>query len=184
MNCSKKSIQSLFFIFTFLPFLVEGIDTKDTRMLSQPAISKSHLAFIYAEDLWVANADGTQPRRLTVDEGVESNPVFSPDGKTIAFSAQYDGNTDVYIVGVDGGIPTRLTWHPGADFVRGFTPDGKNVLFISRRAVFTNRFFQLFTVPVTGGFPEQLEIPNAFHASFAPDGRSMAYTPLYESFRQ
>lgn len=153
-------------------------------MLAQPAISTEHIAFIYAEDLWVANVDGTQPKRLTVSEGVESNPVFSPDGKWIAFSGQYDGNTDVYIIPVNGGIPKRLTWHPAADIVKGFTPDGKNILFISRRAAFNNRYAQLFTVPVTGGFPTQLEIPNAFHASYSPDGRSMAYTPITEAFRQ
>ncbi|MEP7142594.1 MAG: peptidase S41, partial [Ferruginibacter sp.] len=140
MNHPKSSFQILFLLLSFVPAIVSGIDTKDTRMLAQPAISANHIAFIYAEDLWVANTDGTQPRRLTVDEGVESNPVFSPDGSMIAFSAQYDGNTDVYIVSVDGGIPTRLTWHPGPDIVRGFTPDGKNVVFISRRSVFTNRF--------------------------------------------
>ena len=60
-----------------------AIDPNDTRMLAQPAISANHIVFIYAEDLWVANKDGSQPRRLTVDEGYESNPVFSPDGKTI-----------------------------------------------------------------------------------------------------
>ncbi len=184
MNHPKRSFQILVFLSAFIPALVSGIDTKDTRMLAQPAISAHHTAFIYAEDLWVANADGTQPRRMTVDEGVESDPVFSPDGSMIAFSAQYEGNTDVYIVPVEGGIPVRLTWHPGADIVRGFTPDGKNVLFMSRRAVFNNRFTQLFTVPVTGSFPVQLEIPNAFHASYAPDGKSMAFTPLYEAFRQ
>ncbi|HEY5823882.1 MAG TPA: protease, partial [Cyclobacteriaceae bacterium] len=128
-------------------------------MLSQPTISANHIAFIYAEDLWVANADGSQPRRLTVDEGIESSPRFSPDGSTIAFSAQYDGNTDVFIVPVEGGVPVRLTWHPGPDIVKGFTPDGKSVLFTSQRAVFTNRYTQLFTVPLTGGFPTQLEIP-------------------------
>ncbi len=184
MSYLRSSCQGFFLLFLFSPFLAYAIDTKDTRMLAQPAISADHIAFIYAEDLWVANADGSQPRRLTVDEGVESNPVFSPDGSMIAFSAQYDGNTDVYVVPVAGGVPRRLTWHPGADIVRGFSPDGKNVLFISRRSVFTNRFFQLFTVPVTGGFPTQLEIPNAFHAAFAPDNKLMAYTPLYEAFRQ
>src|SRR5450432_2784925 len=185
MNYPKSSFQTLFFLITFFPFFVSGIDTKDTRMLAQPAISANHIAFIYAEDLWVANVDGTQPRRLTVDEGVESHPVFSPDGSMIAFSAQYDENTDVYIVSVDAGIPKRLTWHPGADIVRGFTPDGKNVLFISKRAVFTNRFSQLFTVPVSGGFPvNNWEKRNAFHASYAPDGKSIAYTPLSEAFRQ
>ncbi|MEJ7586841.1 MAG: hypothetical protein WKI04_04700 [Ferruginibacter sp.] len=184
MKFFQKSCPVLLFVITFFPAYASGIDTRDTRMLAQPAISANHIAFIYAEDLWVANADGTQPRRLTVDEGVESNPAISPDGSMIAFNAQYDGNTDVYIVPVEGGIPTRLTWHPGADMVRGFTPDGKNIMFISRRAVFTNRYFQLFTVPVSGGFPVQLEIPNAFHASYSPDGKSIAYTPLFEAFRQ
>jgi tricorn protease-like protein len=82
---------------------LNGIDTSDTRMLSQPAVSKSHIAFIYAEDLWIMNADGTNPRRLTVDEGIEGEPCFSPDGRLIAFSAQYDGNTDVFVIPVEGG---------------------------------------------------------------------------------
>ena len=159
-------------------------NTTDTRMLSQPAISNTNIAFIYAEDLWVANLDGSQPRRLTVDEGIESNPLFSPDGKLIAFSAQYDGNTDVFIVPVEGGVPVRLTWHPGIDNAKGFTPDGKSVLFTSQRAVFTNRYAQLFTVPVNGSFPTQLEIPNAFHASYSPNGKFMAYNPISDAFRQ
>ncbi len=161
-----------------------AINSTDTRMLSQPAISTTNIAFIYAEDLWVANLDGSQPRRLTVDEGVESNPMFSPDGKLIAFSAQYDGNTDVFVVPVEGGVPVRLTWHPGVDNSKGFTPDGKSVLFTSQRAAFTNRYAQLFTVPVNGSFPIQLEIPNAFHASYSPDGKFMAYTPISDAFRQ
>src|ERR1035437_4683525 len=93
----------------FVPGKISGINPKDTRMLAQPAISADHIAFIYAEDLWVANIDGSQPRRLTVDEGIESDPFFSPDGKLIAFSAQYDGNTDVFIVPVEGGVPKKLT---------------------------------------------------------------------------
>src|SRR5688572_908645 len=148
-----KSLTCLLLLVSMASF---ATNPTDTRMLAQPATSATHIAFIYAEDLWVANADGSQPRRLTVDEGVESNPFFSPDGKWIAFSAQYDGNTDVYVIPAEGGVPTRLTWHPGQDFVRGFTPDGKNVLFISQRAVFTNRYAQLFTVPLSGAFPTQL----------------------------
>ena len=150
----------------------------DTRLLSQPAISANHIAFIYADDLWVADLDGQNVRRLTSDVGIESNPVFSPDGQTIAFSAQYDGNTDVYTIPVAGGAPRRLTWHPAPDAVRGFTPDGKAVLFSSPRHVFTNRYTQLFTVPLTGGMPTQLPIPNGVEASFSPDGQSVAYTPL------
>ncbi len=167
-----------------LPFTGFAIDTKDTRMLSQPAISGNHIAFIYAEDLWVANIDGSQPKRLTVDEGIESSPFFSPDGKLIAFSAQYDGNTDVYVIPTEGGVPKRLTWHPSFDAVRGFTPDGKSVLFASQRNTFSNRYAQLFTVPVTGGYETQLEIPNAFHATYSPDGKWMAYTPIPDVFKQ
>lgn len=173
--------------FVFMISLVlnlSAIDIKNTRMLSQPAISDSHIAFIYAEDLWVANLDGTQARRLTVDSGIESNPVFSPDGSLIAFSAQYDGNTDVFLVPATGGVPKRLTWHPGNDLVRGFTPDGKSVLFASQRNIHTTRYNQLFTVPAEGGFPQQLKIPNAWHASYSPDGKYMAYTPIPERFQQ
>src|SRR5262245_64798210 len=90
-----------------------GPDVRDTRLLSQPAISAKHIAFVYAEDLWVADRDGGNARRLTSDTGVESLPVFSPDGKTIAFTAEYDGNLDVYTVPVEGGAVKRLTWHPG-----------------------------------------------------------------------
>ncbi|MCK4745963.1 MAG: PD40 domain-containing protein, partial [Bacteroidales bacterium] len=161
-----------------------AIDPNDTRLLEQPAISQDHIAFIYAHDLWVADADGAHPRRLTVDEGVESRPFFSPDGKLIAFSAEYDGNTDVFTVPVEGGIPTRLTWHPVRDLTAGFTPDGGSVLFLSQRTMFSNRFMQLFTIPLDGGFPEKLVIPNASSASYSPDGKSMAYNPGREVFRQ
>ena len=80
-------------------------------------------------------------------------PAFSPDGTRVAFSAQYEGNTDVYLVPVNGGVPKRLTWHPGPDLVQSFTPDGKAILFTSPRAVFTGRYTQLYKIPIEGGFP-------------------------------
>ena len=184
MRNFKFMIRLSMFVILSSPLAVSAIDSHDTRMLSQPAISSDHIAFIYAEDLWVANIDGSQPHRLTVDKGIESNPVFSPDGKLIAFSAQYEGNTDVYTIPVEGGVPTRLTWHPAQDIVRGFTADGKSILFISQQATFSNRYSQLFTVPVTGGMPVQLEIPNAYYASYSPDGKQMAYTPISDAFKQ
>ncbi|MCP4723683.1 MAG: peptidase S41 [bacterium] len=145
-------------------------------------MSSNHIAFIYAGDLWLSDHDGGNVKRLTSDSGTEADPVFSPDGKTIAFSAQYDGNTDVYTVPVEGGIPQRLTWHPGTDRVRDFSPDGSSVLFISQREVHTRRYNQLFTVPVKGGQISKLKIPNAFSAKFSPDGGKVVYTPLSEPF--
>ncbi|HUR55832.1 MAG TPA: PDZ domain-containing protein [Gemmataceae bacterium] len=159
-------------------------DPNDTRLLSMPAVSAKQIAFVYSEDLWTADIDGKNPRRLTSDIGVESNPVFSPDGKTIAFSAQYDGNTDVYTIPATGGTPTRLTTHPAPDVVRGFTPDGGAVLFSSNRHVYTNRHSQLFTVPLTGGMPTQLPIPWGFEAAYSPDGSHIAYTPVRDATAQ
>ncbi len=155
-----------------------AIDTADTRLLSQPAISSSHLAFIYAGDLYVSDLDGRSVRRLTSDEGIERLPAFSPDGTQLAFSAEYDGNVDVFVVPVTGGVPLRLTWHPGPDLVQGFTPDGASVLFTSSRAVFTTRYTQLFIVPVKGGVEVALPIPNASRASYSADGTRIAYNPL------
>lgn len=181
----KRYIVFLLCISFMLPALhSQAIDKDDTRLLWQPAISKDHIAFIYAEDLWVANRDGSYPRRITASEGVESSPVFSPDGKMIAFTGQYDGNTDIFIVPSEGGIPKRLTWHPGADLVRDFSPDGKKILFASRRNSFTNRYMQLFTVDVATGVVEQLPIPNAFWASYSPDGSRIAYTTIPDRFEQ
>lgn len=175
-------------LISFSPVSLFGSAIKTTRMLTQPAISKDHIAFIYADHLWIANVDGSDPRRLTTNEGIESNPVFSPDGKLLAFSGQYNGNTDVYLLSVDGGVPKRLTWHPADDIVRGFTPDGKSVLFASQRTIFTSTittmFTKLFLVSIAGGAATELEIPTAFHACYSPDGKYMAYTPVPEAFKQ
>ncbi len=183
MKTIQRSVILLLIIFV-LPLSSFSQMSKNTRLLSQPAISTNHIAFIYAEDLWVANIDGSNPIRLTIDEGIESNPIFSPDGKTIAFNAEYDGNFDVFIVAVEGGIPKRLTWHPYNDFVRDFSSDGKNVLFGSQRNSFTNRYAQLYTVSTQGGTITQLDIPNAAWASYSDDDSYIAYTPIFDRFNQ
>ncbi len=155
-----------------------------TRLLEQPAASATHVAFIYAGDLWVSSLDGRDVRRLTTHPGQESRPRFSPDGRWIAFTGQYDGNVDVYIVAAAGGEPKRLTWHPGSDVVQGFTPDGKELLFTSPREVYTHRFQHLFRVSIDGGFPVRLPLPSCFKAAMSPDGGSIAYVPLREPFTQ
>lgn len=162
----------------------DGVDLNDTRLLAEPAISKNHIAFIYAGDLWTADLDGKNVKRMTSDQGLETSPAFSPDGSLLAFSAEYDGNVDVFVMPVAGGVPKRLTWHPGPDIVQGFTPDGSAVLFSSPREVFNNRYTQFFTVPVQGGFPENLRLPNANRGAFSPDGKRLAYNPLAPQFMQ
>ncbi|MGZ5453868.1 MAG: S41 family peptidase, partial [Candidatus Aminicenantales bacterium] len=158
--------------------------TLDTKMLTRPAVSAERIAFVYANDLWTADLEGRNVRRLTSDAGTESNPAFSPDGGLIAFSGQYDGNTDVFIVPAGGGVPKRLTWHPAADLVLGFTPDGKSVLFASARFSSNRAYTQLFTVPVAGGEAGMLKIPYASDADISPDGRFIAYNPFPEAFNE
>ncbi len=159
-------------------------NTTDTRMLAQPALSATQIAFAYGGDLWTARLDGSDVRRLTTADGDELNPVFSPDGKWIAFAGNYDGNLDVYVVPAGGGEPRRLTWHPGNDVPQAFTPDGTQLLFVSGRADFSGRYGQLWTVPVAGGPESRLPIPNAIQATYSPDGRYIAYNPLGRAFLQ
>ncbi len=161
-----------------------GLEDGGTRMLTQPAISDTHLVFAYAEDLWICLHDGSEVHPLTTHEGIESDPTFSPDGKTVAFSGQYDGNVDVYVVDVSGGAPRRLTWHPVEDQVQCFTPDGSAVVFTSRRNGIHGSVQQLFEVSVTGGHPTQLPIPSVTRASYSADGNKIAYVPLREAFSQ
>ncbi|MEZ4702754.1 MAG: PDZ domain-containing protein [Rhodothermales bacterium] len=165
--------------------LPAAAQTEDTRLLRNPAISETDVAFVYANDIWIAPRAGGDARRLTTFEGAETEPHFSPDGQWIAFSGQYDGNTDVYLVATAGGEPTRITWHPGADLVRGWTPDGRQIVFASARTspVGVTRFF---TVSREGGLPEPMPMPRAFQGHFAPDGSHVAYQmvqPWEDEFR-
>lgn len=183
----KKRSWLLLVLLGFISFIViplAAIDVNDTWLLSQPAVSATKIAFVYAGDLWTADIDGRNPRKLTSDLGVESNPVFSPDGRWIAFSAQYEGNTDVYLIAAEGGIPKRLTWHPSPDLVQDFTPDGKAVAFTSPRFSFARSWYHLFTVPIEGGFPEQIPLPYVYRARFSPDGSRIAYNPIPDAFLQ
>ena len=156
----------------------------DTRLLAQPAVSATHIAFVYAGDLWSARLDGSDVRRLTTADGDENTPVFSPDGSVIAFTGNYDGNQDVFVIPAGGGSPKRLTWHPGVDVVQAFSPDGKQVLFSSARNAFTGSLSQLYTISVDGGVETRLPIPNAAQATFSPNGQRLAYNPLPQAFQQ
>ncbi len=148
-------------------------------LLRDPALSSTQIVFSYAGDLWSVPRAGGEAKRLTTSPGDESDPVFSPDGSTIAFTGEYDGSVDVFTMPASGGTPKRLTWHPRADAAVGWTPDGKRVLFVSDRAVAADGA-NLYTVPVEGGFPEELPLPIAVEGSYSPDGSHIAYVPLFQ----
>jgi tricorn protease len=130
----------------------------DARMFREPAVSATHIAFVYAGDIWVVPKQGGLAQRLSSPRGEEEFPRFSPDGSRIAFSANYDGNTDVYVVPALGGDPVRLTTHPMDDRVVGWHPDGKRLLFVSSRESGRQRYNQFYLVPATGGLPEKLPL--------------------------
>ncbi len=158
------------------PMRLEAQAAGGTRLLRTPSVSEKHIAFAYANNIWVADRAGGAARRLTSFQGQTQNPKLSPDGTQIAFSAEYAGNTDVYLVPVEGGQPTRLTWHPGADLVQGWMPDGKSIVFSSPRATWAaNGQPRFWTVPVTGGVETAMPMPRANQGKVSPDGGRVAY---------
>jgi tricorn protease len=169
-------------IFLAAAWLVLPASAEEARLLRQPTVSEGHMAFVYANDIWVVPRSGGDARRITTHLGSESGPVFSPDGRYIAFSGQYDGNTDVFVVPAEGGEPRRLTYHPGGDAVRGWTPDGTRIVFTSSRDSVPIGFPRLWKVSLKGGMPEALPMPMANKGVYSPDGKRMAYVCLAEAF--
>jgi len=157
--------------------------TLNARLMRYPAVSATQIAFVYAGDIWLAPKTGGLATRLSSPRGEESFPRFSPDGLWLAYSANYDGNTDIYVVSVHGGVPRRLTYHGAADRMLGWYPDGRSILFASMRNSYKDRFHQLFKISAEGGLPEQLPLPYGEFGSIAPDGKTLAYIPISVDFR-
>ncbi|MGC2614200.1 MAG: PDZ domain-containing protein, partial [Terracidiphilus sp.] len=147
------------------------------HIFQHPALSRDLIAFGYAGDLWTVPRAGGVATRLTTGVGIETDPVFSPDGSTIAFTGSYDGNTDVFTIPAAGGVPFRVTYHPAADFAVAWTPDGKNIVFRSTR-ISQSRYTQLYEVPAKGGIAKPLPLPMAYQGQFSPDSKEIAYSPL------
>jgi tricorn protease len=151
-------------------------------LMRNPTLSRTHVVFAYAGDLWIVPRDGGEASRLTSGIGVETTPRFSPDGSTVAFTGEYDGNVDVYTVPASGGTPKRLTSHPGNDVVADWAPDGKHVLFVSQRTSYSRRFARLFTIAIDGVFPSEVPLPMGYEGAYSPDGASLAYVPIPRAF--
>jgi tricorn protease len=163
------------------------------RLLRFPDIHGDMIAFVYAGDIWTVPASGGTARRLTSHPGIELFPKFSPDGRWIAFSGEYNGTRQVFVISVDGGEPRQLTYHNdvGAlpprggwdNRVLGWTPDGKQVLFRSNRVAYSDRLGRPYLVPVEGGEEQPLPINQSGGVSYSPDGTKVAFTPISNEFR-
>ncbi len=155
----------------------------DGKMLRQPDVSATKITFVYAGDIWTVSKNGGTAVRLSSPTGEESFPRFSPDGKSIAYCANYDGNVEIYTIPVEGGVPKRITWHPSADRVTDWYPDGKSLLFASNRESGRTRFSQFYKISVKGGFAEKLPVPYGEFGTISGDEKTIAYTPKSRDFR-
>jgi len=173
-----KKAHILFCALFLMLIASEFTQAQGTQLLREPTISDKYIVFVHANDLWRVDRNGGNAIRLSSNIGQESFPHFSPDGKTIAFTGQYDGNSDVYLVSVEGGEPSRLTWHPGADIVTGWTPDGKAVLFRSGRTGYPTGTNQIWKIKTSGGMADVLPIPRAAEGEISADGKYIAYNPI------
>ena len=168
---------------------------EEARLLRFPAIHGDQVVFTYAGDLYTVDSKGGVARRLTSHSGFEMFPKFSPDGKSIAFTGQYDGNTEIYKIPSSGGEPKRLTWTSTLsrdevsdrmgpnNITLGWTPDGKDILFRSRMTTFNDFLGQLYTVNANGGMHEELPLPRGGFASYSPDGSKIVYNRIFREFR-
>ncbi len=155
----------------------------DARMMRQPAVSATQIAFVYAGDIWLTDKAGGVAVRISSPKGEESFPRFSPDGSLLAFTGDYDGNEDIYVMPVTGGLPTRVTHHGAPDRMLGWYPDGKTILYATSMTSPKNRFNQLYRVPAKGGLPEKLPVPYGEFGAISPDGKTLAYVPISVDFR-
>jgi tricorn protease len=146
-------------------------------------VSDNQITFVYGGDIWVMPKTGGTAIQITHSPGEESWPRFSPDGKSIAYTAFYNGNADVFVIPSIGGLPTRVTYQSFNDQLVDWHPDGKRLLFSSTRESGRGAMTNLYLVDATGGFPEKLKVPYAILASYSPDGNQLAYiTRITENY--
>jgi tricorn protease len=164
------------------------------RLMRFPDIYKDKIVFMYGGDLWLASSAGGDAHRITSDPGRELFPKFSPDGKWIAFTGQYDGNFNVYVMPAQGGQPRQLTFFQGGaaplsdrmgvhNEVLTWFPDSKRIVFLSRRDASNGWTKRPFSISIDGGLPEALPVDQGGLTSFSPDGTKIAYNQIFRNFR-
>ncbi len=159
----------------------------DATLLQFPDVSRTHIVFSYANDLWLVSREGGTAQKLASPPGPEMFPRFNPAGDAIAFMGNYDGGRDIYVIPVEGDTPTalatRLTYHPANELLSDWTPDGSSVIFSSSGMTGMTRAPQMFKVSAEGGAPEKFPIPYGSAGALSPDGKWLAYTPQNRDFR-
>lgn len=188
-----RKITLLFF--TVCCFWMASVNAQETRLMRFPAISGNQVVFTYAGNLYTVSLQGGVARKLTSHVGYEMFAKFSPDGKTIAFTGQYDGNTEVLSIPSEGGVPKRLT-HTATlnrddvsdrmgpnNIVMTWTPDGKNIIYRSRKQTFNDFVGALFKVSVDGGMSEEVPLSGGGFCSFSADGKKLAFNRVFREFR-
>jgi len=170
-------------------------ESQEGRLMRFPDVYKDKIAFVYGGDIWLASTSGGVARRITEGPGRELFPKFSPDGKWIAFTGQYDGNFNVYVMPSEGGQPRQLTFYQGSaqqlsdrmgihDEVVTWTPDSKRIVFLTRRDASNGWVKRPYTVSVDGGLPEPLPMDQGGLLSYSADGSKIAYNMIFRNFRQ
>ncbi len=177
-----------------LPFITSAQVIEDARLLRFPAVHGDQVVFSYAGDLYTVSRDGGLARKMTSHPGYEMFARFSPDGEHIAFTAQYDGNTEVYLMPAGGGVPERLTYTAtlGRDdlsdrmgpnnIVMGWK-DNDHIVFRTRKRSFNAFKGELYLVNINGGMPEQVPVPEGGWISYSDDGERFVYNRVFREFR-
>jgi tricorn protease len=188
-------MKRLLLAFAAICLIGHGHAQDEARLLRFPSVSDNQIVFTYAGNLYLVPIQGGMARKITSDIGFEMFAHFSPDGKTIAFTGQYDGNTEVYTIPAEGGVPKRITYTATLsrddvsdrmgpnNIVMGWTPDGKSIIYRSRVQSFNDFIGQLFEVPAEGGMSKQMPLPEGGFCSFSPDGKQFAYNRVFREFR-
>ena len=190
-----SSLRKLFLIVLGFTCWLAAQDMQEGRLLRFPAISKDKIAFMYGGDLWLVSNSGGTAMRITSHPGRELFPRFSPDGKWLAFTGQYDGNFNVYVMPASGGQPKQLTFYQGSaaplsdrmgvhNEVIAWTPDSKQVVFLTRRDASNGWTKRPFTVSMDGGLPQPMAMDEGGLLAFSADGTKVAYNRIFRNFRQ